>query len=624
MSDKVLRSPSGGIDRQSVLLIALTALAAVLPLLLRGSSCGHDFDFHLLSWMEVARDWRQGLAWPHWIASANYGAGEPRLVFYPPGSWLLGAALRSLVGLAAAPAAVTAVCLFGGGLAMYRLARTWLAEAPASAAAGLYIANPYTLFVAYERTAYGELLAAALLPLLLLYALRRRPSIAGLGVVTAAIWLTNAPAGVIAVYTLAAVALIRLLIGRRMKPVLRTAAGGLLGLSLAAFYLVPAAYEERWVEIRRAIHPGMRVEDSFLFAHTGDVFHDAVLRTASCIAVLLLAAWLAGVLLWWRGIAGDSATATQPDTASGIVSMPATTRPLGADTRLLTLAALAPLILWLLLPVSAAFWRHAPEAAFLQFSWRWLMLLSVVSALFLAGGLEALRIRLAHPRGAALVLAAIAAVIALSIAISTTQFYQPCDDEDAIAAQHQVFLDGGGVEGTDEYTPRGTDNSAIQQGLPQVRVMYAADGESVDSSKAENPAWHADPAAEIGNSAIGNSAIGNSGTAGASIDIERWTAERKRIVVESSHSGYLVLRLMDYPAWRVRRNGAPAAARPRRDDGLMAVPIAAGRTTVDVSWTATRDVWIGRGISLLGLCMLAVLALARRLRASARTKTASR
>src|ERR1700760_90523 len=234
--------PRPGISRWTALAIVLTTLAAIAPLLFRGPSCGHDFDFHLLSWMEVARDWSQGLLWPQWIASANYGAGEPRLVFYPPASWLLGAALRVLVGLAAAPTAFTGLSLLLGGFAMYRLARAWLSEAAAGAAACLYVANPYTLFVAYERTAYGELLGAAFLPLLLLYELRRRPPVARLALVFAAIWLANAPAGVIATYTIALLGLIRIGLDRqtdrqterRLAAALRMAGGAALGLGIAA------------------------------------------------------------------------------------------------------------------------------------------------------------------------------------------------------------------------------------------------------------------------------------------------------------------------------------------------------------------------------------------------------
>ena len=60
------------------------------------------------------------------------------------------------------------------------------------------------------------------------------------------------------------------------------------GLRLAAFYLVPAAYERRFVQIAMAIIPNMRFQDNFLFGHTGDVPHDVVLHTASLIAVTLL------------------------------------------------------------------------------------------------------------------------------------------------------------------------------------------------------------------------------------------------------------------------------------------------------------------------------------------------
>ena len=73
-------------------------------------------------------------------------------------------------------------------------------------------------------------------------------------------------------YLLAVLALGMWIVEGRPWPALRALGGIALGLGLAAFYIVPAAFEQRWVQIERAIIPGMRVEDSFLFAHTTNAF----------------------------------------------------------------------------------------------------------------------------------------------------------------------------------------------------------------------------------------------------------------------------------------------------------------------------------------------------------------
>ncbi len=102
--------------------------------------------------------------------------------------------------------------------------------------------------------------------------MRTRSSIAPLGLSVAALWLTNSPAAVMGSYLLAVLALGMWIAEGRPWPALRAAGGMALGLGLAAFYIVPAAFEQRWVQIERAITPGMRVEDSFLFAHTSERF----------------------------------------------------------------------------------------------------------------------------------------------------------------------------------------------------------------------------------------------------------------------------------------------------------------------------------------------------------------
>ena len=546
------------------LLLAGTALLAVGTLIVRGNSCGHDFDFHLLSWMEVARAWHAALVYPHWVQDANYGAGEPRLIFYPPVSWLLGGLLGTIFGWHAAPVLFVLLTLFAAGSSMYLLAREWAPPDAATFAACLYMVNPYAMFVAYERSAIGELLAAAWLPLMVLFALRRRSSVAPLGLSVAALWLTNSPAAVMGSYLLAILALGMWIAEGKSWPAVRAGEGMALGLGLAAFYIVPAAYEQRWVQIGRALMPGMRVEDSFLFGHTTNDFHNQVLRTASWIFVAELMVGAIAAYLAWKKRADGCAR--------------------------VVLSASLPVFLLLQLPVSDVIWKHTPHLKFLQFPWRWLLPLSVVTCALSAMAVGA-AINAKH--AAATRLLSLALIPALAIG-GGWLFFQPCDDEDAVAAQVAAFRLGQGTEGTDEYTPVGADNASIQQHLPLVRVLSAAQDDTADSTEGENPEWRA----------------GDPGRIAAKVTVKPWNGEHRVVSLSTPKSGYAVLRLMDYPAWRVFVDGSKILSRPLREDGLMAVPVMAGDHTIEVQWSATRDVVAGRvlsAVALLGLVGTVVL-----------------
>jgi hypothetical protein len=359
-------------------------------------------------------------------------------------------------------------------------------------------------------------------------------------------------------YLLAILAFEMSVVQRNLWPALRAAGGMALGLGLAAFYIVPAAFEQRWVQIDRAITPGMRVEDSFLFTHTANDFHNQVLWTASWILLGELAVAVILAYVAWRKQAGGPAR--------------------------IVLTATLPLILLLQFPLSDAIWKHAPHLKFLQFPWRWLVALSVVACAMAT---------MAWPTRRSWGTAGVAGVVILAMAVGGgLLFFQPCDDEDAVAAQVAVFRQGGGSEGTDEYAPLGADNASIQQHLPLVRVLRTAQDDTADSTNGDNPEWH-DP-----------------GSITATVDAMRRNEEHWVVRVSTAETGYAVLRLMDYPSWRVTVDGKPAPGRPAREDGLMTVPVAAGNHKIEVQWTATKDVIAGRAISsisLLGLVLMAAL-----------------
>lgn len=578
-------------DRLPFLLIPLAALLVILPLLLRGPSCGHDLNFHLLSWQEAARSFAAGDPHPRWAITPAFNAGEPRFIFYPPLSWTLGAlltlaaaALAATFHLAPAPVfALTPVlyiwlALTLAGLAMLRLARRFVSPAAATLAATLYLANPYTLFTAYERSAFAELLAAALLPLLLsaLLPLFDRQlthlSIPAVALPLSLLWLANAPSAVIGSYTLALLILLRLLLLWRRPAAaalalplcLRAIAAATLGLSLAAFYIVPAASERRWVQISMAVLAGLRPDDNTLFHHTPDAAHDAVLHTASLLAILLLSLTL---------LASTFILSRRP-------------KPLPDRHFAAVLLTLASLIALLLTPLSLPLWHHLPELAFLQFPWRLLALLAPVCALALAVALRNLHLRPAPLAFAALLLPA--AIILPAV----HTFRQTCDLDDTPQARFLLFHaastnpaaspaadPAANQEPTDEYTPIDADNDALHPGNPPVRVLDPTAPDDL-------PAPSGLP----------------SGPAPRSLTLTLLAPAR------------VVFNLRAYPTWRILVNGRVDQDRIARNDGLLTLALPAGTAHIVLEQHTPPLERAADALSLFALAILAPLVIRRRRR----------
>src|SRR4030095_10682020 len=125
------------------------AAIAVIPLLIKGPSCRDDSLFHFISWFDALESWRHGIIYPHWATSPNWGAGEPRFVFYPPFSWMLGAALGAILPWHMVPAAMSFLIQAGCGLGTRALGRSFLSEAQATMAGCLAIFSGYAPYCIY-------------------------------------------------------------------------------------------------------------------------------------------------------------------------------------------------------------------------------------------------------------------------------------------------------------------------------------------------------------------------------------------------------------------------------------------------------------------------------------------
>ena len=552
------------------LLLCAVAFVAVLPMLIRGPSCGHDFEFHLLSWLEAANQFAH-FGYPHWAFTAAWGAGEPRFLFYPPLSWTLGALLGLVLPWKFVAIAFTWVALSLSGVTMHRLANRFVDPNAALMAATLYVVNPYMLFTAYERTAYGELLAAAWLPLLFAAILAARIRIVPIAVPLALIWLTNAPAGVMSSYALAFITVVRLARSSgstRLPIATRVAAGTALAFALAACFLVPAIYEQHFVQVNMAVTTGMRPADHTLFhrmpgnAEDND-YHDNVVRTASLVAVTMLCS--IGIALF---LARRNQKTCHPSRSGGPASV------------LLPLTLLTLLIAFLLTPASLFLWSHVPKLAFLQFPWRLCALLGVTLGLTTA---VALKDRLSDLPSSLLSLPCLLLASAITFP-AWHLFHQPCDPDDTVPSRVALFDSNRGTDATDEYTPASADGDALKKNDP--------------------PYWLIPPGADINSAAPSPAAPGPA-------------PQHLSLTLPQPES--LVLNRRRYPYWQVRLNGRPILpSPPLRNDGLITLQLPAGQDAVDLDWTSGPDQTIGLAISALATFTTLALARKRRIIRSAR------
>lgn len=580
-------------------LILIAAAVASVPILVHGPVAGDDFEFHLISWLNAQQSWLHGIAYPHWAVSPNFGAGEPRFVFYPPLSWMLGAALGLVLPWTLVPVAITFLLLAATGLATRALARQALEDAPATLAGCAALLSGYTLFTTYYRTAFAELAGGFWVALLLLFALRDRSpsgsvwrraldgSTLPLALVVAGAWLSDAPVGVMASYLLAGVALAATIAARAWFPVVRASVAFALGVALSAFYLIPAAWEQRWVDIQQATgvngDPGLRIENNWLFPHHTEAAlmrRDLELHFVSPVAISMVAVAVGSlIVLWMRG----RASAKRGGTSLGL-----------ARNWWAPLACIPVVVMFLLLPISLPVWNLLPKLRFLQFPWRWLLVVEAPMGIFFAAavwpGSSGRRWRrIAVACGCCLFFGAAIGFAAVNFFRDTVEF----GDLAMILAQDDS---GAGVIGTDEYTPPGADNSLVAEGIPDACLSEDFDTElGVAASSTTNPEWRPEQ-----------------GSCLATVMANPRQPEHRRMTTVAARDGYMILRLRSYPAWRVTVNGQRATNLPAREDGLMAVPVSQGPVDLMVDWTTTADVIAGRYVSLMALLALAALGLVER------------
>jgi len=195
---------------------------------------------------------------------------------------------------------------------------------------------------------------------------------------------------------------------------------------------------------------------------------------------------------------------------------------------------------------------------FVQLPWRWLLCLNAALVL-----LAVLAWQQWWPR-------LLAYVVMLGVLVFVWHRVQPPWWDHAVDVQKMqtAMLTGQGYEGSDEYVPINADAYEVDPAMRRVTL---------------------------------------DGPGRAQIRVEQWGAEEKKFSANVTEPTRLVLRLFNYPAWRVQVNGRVVSAETHEATGLMVVPVTAGENDVQIKFVRTWDRTICGLISVLAVLAVTVI-----------------
>jgi uncharacterized membrane protein len=511
---------------------------------------GHDAFEYLPRVIEFDRLLRAGELIPTWAPDFNGGYGDPFFLFNPPLFYYLSSLAHAL-GLSYAEAMNLVVLglLFACALGMFLLAQSLFGDrALALACAVAFLFSPYLQVEIYVRRALAEFTAFA--PLVFaLYFLHRGAWARG-AIAVALLALSHNPVLLMAAPLLFGWAL--LVPGRG-----RALAALALGLGLACFYLFPAFFEARHVQVKALLQGGLNYELHFVAPWQ-----------------LLWSSWGYGLSV--PGTGDGMSFAVGPVHLLGVLCAAIFAWKQHRERRqFLFWVGVFLFAAFMTTSLSAPVWAALPPLQFFAFPWRWLVLVSVATALCCAA-VPLLAREAACRRAWALLMEL--AVLLLGVGRAEPLTFHRVEELDW--RPHEIARRDVAVTTLGEYTPSG-----------MVRRPPA-------------PAPTA-PWVEAG---------------AADLRVSFWGPRSRQAEIHvRTVFAVVTLPVADFPGWTLYLDGVWVPRWPPQPDGLLRVRVPSGTHRLEARFEATPIRRAGSWVSLTALAAMGVasgVALWRRRRAT--------
>jgi len=491
----------------------------------------HDMHAHYDQMRSFYRGLAAGEVYPRWEEETNRGFGAPTTSYYPPAVYYLTAACyRVSRDWTAALLGAQLMMMWLSALALYWYARRRLSRWAAVVAMSAYVLGPYHLLDQYQRGAIAELLGFIWMPLMLgagerllerasgepggrrkLEWVERMKWVLLLGVSYGGFIWSHPPTAyqfslgyAVAMGTLG-------LMRREWRGVVRIGSGLVLGVGLAAAYILPAIVEQSLINSEN-VAQDFPYHDSYVFVRLGvyggraNYFLDLIDRIWLLNAILIVIAIVALLIFRPRVMRRWSLL----------------------KERVILWLTLGAFAMFMMTRLSYPIGRYIPKIDIGIFTWRMLGIATLVVAL-LAGACTEVVLRLLKTRRRHEALLAFA--VSLWMVVGCTWF----------SLEEVVKPYSNGSPFKPEAEPL---NYAL---LPRTAYGDVFRLPRVEPAELERGNGH--------------------------VVVEQWRPEHRSVHLELNGSDRLLLRTFDFPGWRATVDGKPTsiessqALRVRMADG---------------------------------------------------------